>query len=85
VRRRCHRLHRRHAIPATRQVSDITARPVHAEATTPEFWIRELRDPVRFADAVGRLHGDGAPAMCRDWPAVHRGAEVSGALDGGAG
>ncbi|AZP22438.1 TIGR00730 family Rossman fold protein [Streptomyces aquilus] len=96
-------------VPHTPLVSDITARPVHTEATTPEFWIRELREPVRFTDAVDRLRRDGvttalelgpgevlsgmlddcrpdtgqgirALAMCRDWPAVHRGAEGAGAL-----
>ncbi|MFF5494281.1 TIGR00730 family Rossman fold protein [Streptomyces aquilus] len=102
------------SVPHTPLISDITARPVQAEATTPEFWIRELREPVRFTDAVDRLHRDGvttglelgpgevlsgmlddcrpgtgqgirALAMCRDWSAVHRGAEVSGALVNGAG
>ncbi|MEU6142944.1 TIGR00730 family Rossman fold protein [Streptomyces sp. NPDC047081] len=40
-------------------VSDVTARPVGAEATRDEFWVRELRHPVRFADAVDRLRRDG--------------------------
>jgi uncharacterized protein (TIGR00730 family) len=47
------------AVPHTTLISDITAEPVGAEAITPEFWVRELREPVRFADAVGRLHKDG--------------------------
>jgi len=41
-------------------LSDITAAPVTAqEAAAPDFWVRTLRDPVRFADAVGRMHRDG--------------------------
>lgn len=41
-------------------ISDITAKPVSdAEACAPEFWVRELREPVRFADAVGLLARDG--------------------------
>ncbi|MGW3652778.1 acyltransferase domain-containing protein [Streptomyces sp. NPDC000878] len=40
-------------------VSDITAKPVGAEACAPEFWVRELREPVQFADAVGLLARDG--------------------------
>ncbi|MGI5460602.1 TIGR00730 family Rossman fold protein [Streptomyces sp. CA-249302] len=40
-------------------VSDVTARPVGAEATRADFWVRELRHPVRFADAVDRLRRDG--------------------------
>ncbi|MGW1910019.1 acyltransferase domain-containing protein [Streptomyces sp. NPDC002076] len=38
-------------------VSDVTARPVGAETAEPEFWVR--RAPLRFAEAVGRLHRDG--------------------------
>jgi len=40
-------------------VCDITAKPVGAEAATAEFWVRELREPVRFADAADRMHQDG--------------------------
>ncbi|MDX3640939.1 TIGR00730 family Rossman fold protein [Streptomyces sp. MB09-02B] len=40
-------------------ISDVTARPVGAEATEPEFWVRELRDPVRFSDAVDLMRRDG--------------------------
>ncbi|WP_328835767.1 acyltransferase domain-containing protein [Streptomyces europaeiscabiei] len=45
--------------PHTPLISDITAKPVGAEATEPEFWVRELRDPVRFSDVVGLLRRDG--------------------------
>ncbi|WP_307835156.1 TIGR00730 family Rossman fold protein [Streptomyces adelaidensis] len=46
-------------VPHTPLISDITAKPVEAEATEPEFWVRELRDPVRFSDAVDLLRRDG--------------------------
>ncbi|MET7700091.1 TIGR00730 family Rossman fold protein [Streptomyces sp. NPDC005485] len=46
-------------VPRTPLVSDITAEPVENEAVSPEFWVREIREPVRFADAVHRLHQDG--------------------------
>lgn len=35
------------------------AKPVEAEAAEPEFWVRELRDPVRFSDAVDLLRREG--------------------------
>ncbi|WP_226967192.1 TIGR00730 family Rossman fold protein [Streptomyces phaeolivaceus] len=44
--------------PHTPLISDVTARPVEAEAAEPEFWVRELRDPVRFSDAVDLLRRD---------------------------
>lgn len=43
-------------------VSDITARPVGGEAATAGFWVRELREPVRFTDAVDRMRDDGTTA-----------------------
>jgi len=47
------------AVPHTPLLSDITAEPVQAEATTADFWVRELREPVRFTDAVHRLRQEG--------------------------
>ncbi|AOR30253.1 hypothetical protein BFF78_03535 [Streptomyces fodineus] len=38
-------------------VSDVTARPVGAETAEPEFWVR--RAPLRWAETVRVLHGDG--------------------------
>ncbi|MFF8726785.1 acyltransferase domain-containing protein [Streptomyces sp. NPDC015171] len=38
-------------------VSDVTARPVAGETAEPEFWVG--RGPLRFADAVGRMHREG--------------------------
>ncbi|MGW0824564.1 acyltransferase domain-containing protein [Streptomyces sp. NPDC002845] len=49
-------------------VSGITARPVGAEATTPEFWAREFREPVRFADAADRMRQDGVTACVEPGP-----------------
>ncbi len=44
--------------PHTSLISDITAKPVEAEATEPDFWVRELRDQVRFSDVVDLLRRD---------------------------
>ncbi|MFI7413799.1 TIGR00730 family Rossman fold protein [Streptomyces sp. NPDC049627] len=41
-------------------ISDTTARPVGREAAGPDHWVRALRDPVRFPDAVARMRRDGA-------------------------
>lgn len=45
--------------PHTPLISDVTAKPVEAEAVEPEFWVRELREPVRFSDTVDLLRRDG--------------------------
>lgn len=43
-------------------VSDTTGAPVGPEAADPDHWVRALRDPVRFTDAVGRMRRDGVTA-----------------------
>lgn len=50
-------------------LSDTTAEPVGAEAATPEFWVRAMRAPIRFADAVRRLHRDGVSVCVELGPA----------------
>lgn len=50
-------------------LSDTTAEPVGAEAATPVFWVRAMRAPIRFADAVGRLHRDGVTVCVELGPA----------------
>ncbi|MFJ8538890.1 TIGR00730 family Rossman fold protein [Streptomyces sp. NPDC093591] len=59
-------------------LSDTTAEPVGAEAAEPDFWVRAMRAPVRFADAVGRLHRDGVTVCVELGP----GDVLTGMLDG---
>jgi acyl transferase domain-containing protein/acyl-CoA synthetase (AMP-forming)/AMP-acid ligase II len=40
-------------------VSNRTGRPVGAEIATPDFWLRQCREPVRFADGLAFLLGRG--------------------------
>ncbi|MFD0661018.1 type I polyketide synthase [Thermocatellispora tengchongensis] len=41
--------------PAIPLVSTVTGLPVTDEVTDPEYWVRQVREPVRFADAVTAL------------------------------
>ncbi|MET7478011.1 hypothetical protein ABZT17_27115 [Streptomyces sp. NPDC005648] len=59
-------------------LSDTTAGPVKAEAASPEAWVRAMRAPVRFADAVARMHRDGVTAYLELGP----GEVLTGMLDG---
>ncbi|MGW3074082.1 SDR family NAD(P)-dependent oxidoreductase [Kitasatospora sp. NPDC001132] len=46
--------------PALPVVSTVTGRSATAaELCSPEYWVRQLRQPVRFRDAVHRLETDG--------------------------
>ncbi|HZR34010.1 MAG TPA: amino acid adenylation domain-containing protein [Nevskia sp.] len=46
----------RWAVPATPYLSCLSGDWIQAgEATDPEYWLRQLRRPVRFHDALGRL------------------------------
>lgn len=46
--------------PVLPMVSGMTGEPVTETIATPEYWCRQLREPVRFANGVERLYRDGA-------------------------
>ncbi|WP_398898934.1 type I polyketide synthase [Streptomyces sp. 3211.6] len=48
------------AAPAIDLVSDLTGAPASAEELcSPEYWVRHVREAVRFADGVAALQGQG--------------------------
>ncbi|MER5932779.1 beta-ketoacyl synthase N-terminal-like domain-containing protein [Streptomyces sp. NPDC002054] len=52
------------AAPAVPVASCLTGAPLTAaEACDPDFWVRHVREPVRFLDAVAGLSADGAGAF----------------------
>ncbi|MFE3176940.1 type I polyketide synthase [Amycolatopsis sp. NPDC059090] len=48
-----------YAQPTISVISSVTGQEVYAELTDPEYWVRNVREPVRFADAVRALAADG--------------------------
>ncbi|GAB1818689.1 hypothetical protein HerbRD11066_18530 [Herbidospora sp. RD11066] len=46
-----------YAPPRIPLVSTVTGQPI--EATDPDYWVRQVREPVRFADAVTTLRENG--------------------------
>ncbi|GAB3844620.1 hypothetical protein GCM10027610_059420 [Dactylosporangium cerinum] len=55
--------------PALTVVSTLTGGPVTAdELADPDYWARQARQPVRFADAVGHLVDAGATALVEVGP-----------------
>ncbi|MFD6157253.1 SDR family NAD(P)-dependent oxidoreductase [Nocardia sp. NPDC060256] len=45
--------------PAIPIISNLTGRPVTlAELANPQYWVRQLREPVRFADGIAHLGGE---------------------------
>lgn len=47
------------ASPNKEIVSNVTGRLSRAEIATPEYWVRHVREPVRFADGMETLHERG--------------------------
>ncbi|MGX7828815.1 type I polyketide synthase [Actinokineospora sp. 24-640] len=71
--------------PCVRLVSTVTGEPVDGPDLDAEHWYRHLREPVRFADAVGGLLADGPAVFVETSPhpvltvAVEETAEAAGA------
>ncbi|MFJ2113976.1 type I polyketide synthase, partial [Streptomyces sp. NPDC087850] len=67
-------------------VSTLTGRPAGAEFSTPEYWVRQVREAVRFADAVEWLAGEGVSAFLELGPDAALSPMVERCLSGaGAG
>ncbi|TCJ32203.1 type I polyketide synthase [Parafrankia sp. BMG5.11] len=50
--------------PAIPVMSNLTGEPATVtELTSAEYWVRHVREPVRFLDGVRRLHRDGVTAF----------------------
>ncbi|MFN8441274.1 MAG: SDR family NAD(P)-dependent oxidoreductase [Caldilineaceae bacterium] len=45
--------------PKLRLVSNVTGEIACEEVTTPDYWVRHVCDPVRFADGIATLHEHG--------------------------
>ncbi len=59
----------RYAEPKLPFASNVTGKLATArDATDPEYWVRHLRAPVRFADGLDAILADGSPALLEVGP-----------------
>ncbi|MET7403777.1 beta-ketoacyl synthase N-terminal-like domain-containing protein, partial [Dactylosporangium sp. NPDC005572] len=67
--------------PAIPVVANVTGEPA-AEIATPEYWVRHVRQPVRFLDGMRWLHDHGVRHFCELGPAPALTALGRECLDG---
>ncbi|MEU6084960.1 type I polyketide synthase [Streptomyces sp. NPDC047108] len=73
----------RYDVPAIPIVSNVTgSRATEAELTSPEHWVRHVRQTVRFADGVRRLREDGVGTFVELGPDASLTAMALDTLDG---
>ncbi|MBK4215972.1 acyltransferase domain-containing protein [Paracoccus caeni] len=54
--------------PQLAMLSNVTGGWLGAEAATPDYWLKQLRQPVRYGDAVGQLMELGNPLLIEVGP-----------------
>ncbi|MGA6151788.1 type I polyketide synthase [Stenotrophomonas sp. NPDC087984] len=58
-----------YAMPRTAIVSNVTGEPVGEEVCSPEYWVRHVRQAVRFGDGIRFLEGQGVTRFVEIGPA----------------
>ncbi|MFI0479612.1 SDR family NAD(P)-dependent oxidoreductase [Actinomadura sp. 9N215] len=70
-------------VPAVPIISTVTGAPVDASAmSSPEYWVEQIRRPVRFADAVRAAHDTGVTRFAELGPDGSLSALVRETIDG---
>ena len=66
-------------------ISNLTGAPIGGDVVDPEYWLRQLRQPVRFADGIRRLADDGVSIFLEVGPGTTLSALARETLGAGAG
>ncbi|WP_229076722.1 type I polyketide synthase [Actinoplanes sp. DH11] len=65
-------------MPSLGWVSNVTGEPVGVEVMDPEYWVRQVRQPVRFADGVAAMRSAGVTRFVEVGPSGALTAHVDG-------
>ncbi|WP_456243073.1 SDR family NAD(P)-dependent oxidoreductase [Streptomyces luteolifulvus] len=57
-----------YSLPRIPVISTLTGQPVTDDLCDPQYWVRQVREPVRFADAVTALTDQGATRLVEIGP-----------------
>ncbi|WP_229076818.1 type I polyketide synthase [Actinoplanes sp. DH11] len=64
------------AAPSLGWVSNVTGQPVGVEVMDPQYWVRQVRQPVRFADGVAAMRAAGVTRFIEVGPSGALAAHV---------
>ncbi|WP_229076820.1 type I polyketide synthase [Actinoplanes sp. DH11] len=65
-------------MPSLGWISNVTGEPVGVEVMDPEYWVRQVRQPVRFADGLAAMRAAGVTRFVEVGPSGALTAHVDG-------
>ncbi|WP_229076973.1 acyltransferase domain-containing protein, partial [Actinoplanes sp. DH11] len=65
-------------MPSLGWISNVTGEPVGVEVMDPQYWVRQVRQPVRFADGLAAMRAAGVTRFIEVGPSGALATHVDG-------